>query len=147
MIGLQVGRCAVCHHPQSGGDGPPPWGQDGAGEKDVDVRPNGLRTNRREDRHDTEARGRPREQSILSCLRNAVLSLPRDFGTPHHHGQSRDKVMAAILAVNVSQSFGSNLSKNLTTASNMKFKSRLPSTANARPELLLEAGARHERTL
>ena len=93
MIGLQVGRCAVCHHPQSGGDGPPPWGKDGAGEEDVDVRPNGLRTNRREDRHDTEARGRPREQSILSCLRNAVLSLPHDFGTHHHNGQSRAQVL------------------------------------------------------
>ena len=65
MIGLQVGLCAVSHHPQSGGDGPPPCGKDGAGEEDVDVRPNGLRKNRREDRHDTEARGRQREHRRL----------------------------------------------------------------------------------
>ena len=124
-----MGLCAVSHHPQSCSDGPPPWGKDGAGDEDVDVLPNGLRKNRREDRNDTEERGRQSEHRILSCLRNEVLSLPLDFGTNHHNGQSRDKVMAAILAVNVSQSFGSNLSKNLTTASNMKFKSRLPSTA------------------
>ena len=54
MIGLNVGRCAVSHPPQSGGDAPPPCSKNGAGDQDCDVRPNGLRKNRREARKDTE---------------------------------------------------------------------------------------------
>ena len=62
-LGLHVGRRAEPHERQHRGDRPPSWGEDGARDADVAVRPNRFGQDRRTDRNDAQALGRPREQS------------------------------------------------------------------------------------
>jgi hypothetical protein len=62
MIGLNVRCCVMSHDSQHRGDGPLPWGKDGARDADVHVLPHGFRTYRRKDRYDTDELRRQREQ-------------------------------------------------------------------------------------
>ena len=63
LIGLHVGRRAEPHERQHRSDRPPSWGEDGARDADCAVRPNRFGQDRRTDRTDAQALGRPREQS------------------------------------------------------------------------------------
>jgi hypothetical protein len=63
MIGLNVGLRAESHARQHRGDRPPARGEDGASEEDFDVLPHRFGKDRRKDRDDAKALGRPCEQS------------------------------------------------------------------------------------
>ncbi len=52
----------MSHDPQHRGDGPLPWGKDGAHDEDVHVLLHGCRTYRRKDRDDPDELSRQSEQ-------------------------------------------------------------------------------------